>query len=111
MNGTGSIGDAAAYVAEVLTGGLAMGLATLALAGVGFAMLTGRLELRRGAAVIVGCFLIIGAPVVARGILGFGAAAAQSAKLEMSAPVAPKPLEARKVQQSADPYAGASLVR
>lgn len=111
---SGSLGEGAAFVGELLTGGIATGLATLALAGVGFAMLAGRLELRRGAAVILGCFLMIGAPAIARGILGLGREAAPGPVASVSSPApAPAPVqpETRKVQQSADPYAGASLVR
>ena len=109
---SGSLGESAAFVGEILTGGMATGLATLALAGVGFAMLAGRLELRRGAAVMLGCFLMIGAPAIARGILGLGNQAGPPPVASLESPASPPgQLDAKKVQQSADPYAGASLVR
>lgn len=107
---SGSIGEAARFVAAVLSGSLAMGLAILALAGVGLAMLTGRLEVRRGLATILGCFLMVGAPAIARGILGFSAADVRPAVVT-DVPTVTQPLEAKRVQQTADPYAGASLVR
>jgi type IV secretory pathway VirB2 component (pilin) len=114
MNGSGSIGGAADFVTSLLTGSLAMGLATLAVAGVGFAMLTGRLELRRGAAVILGCFVMLGAPALARGIVGLGGEAGPPPPPPVAAapsPPATLPLEAKEIQKSADPYAGASLIR
>ncbi len=38
---------------------------TIALAGIGFVMLAGRVDLRRGATVILGCFILFAAPSMA----------------------------------------------
>ena len=109
---TGSIGEAATFVGEVLSGSLATGLATLAFAAVGLAMLTGRLEVRRGFAAILGCFLMIWAPAIARGVLGFWPAPPTARQKLVAMPVpAARNLEAKKAQETADPYAGASLIQ
>jgi type IV secretion system protein VirB2 len=42
--------------------------AVIAIAGVGFMMLTGRLNWRYGATVILGCFIIFGASALVAGI-------------------------------------------
>ena len=108
----GALVGAAAWIEGLMTGGLAVGLATIGVVGIGFAMLTGRLQIRRGIGAVFGCFLILGAPAMARGIMGL-------AVPQGSAPPAPAdppsaslaPVEAKKVQTVDDPYAGASLVR
>lgn len=50
-------------------GDLAVGLCTIAVAPVGFLMLTGRLPLRRGGLVVLGVFLLLGAPAVAASLV------------------------------------------
>lgn len=109
MPQAGAIADAALWVDGVMTGSLALGLATLGVAGIGFAMLSGRFQIRRGIAVIVGCFLILGAPAMARGIMGMTGPSVAVPVAAIEPP--PRPVEAKKVRTVDDPYAGASLVR
>jgi type IV secretory pathway VirB2 component (pilin) len=45
-------------------------LCVIAMAVPGMLMLTGRLPLRRGAQVILGCFLLLGSTTLADGLLG-----------------------------------------
>ncbi len=51
-----------------LLGNLATTAAVIAVAVVGFLMLTGRIEWRRGLTVVVGCFIIFGAAAIVAGI-------------------------------------------
>jgi type IV secretory pathway VirB2 component (pilin) len=60
---------ASQWLADVATGSIAVGAATIAVAGVGFAMLAGRVDLRRGATVILGCFILFAAPSLANGFV------------------------------------------
>jgi len=53
-----------------MLGEVAVTLCVLAVAFVGFSMLTGRISIRRGGQVILGCFILLGAPVIASSILG-----------------------------------------
>jgi len=58
------------WLTGTLTGDLAAAISVLAIAFVGFSMLTGHIAIRRGLQVIVGCFVLLGAPVIAAGMLG-----------------------------------------
>ena len=56
------------WVQGTLLGNLATTAAVIAVAVVGFLMLTGRIEWRRGLTVIVGTFIIFGASAIVAGI-------------------------------------------
>ena len=56
------------WVQGTLLGNLATTAAVIAVAVVGFLMLTGRIEWRRGLTVIVGCFIIFGDSAIVAGI-------------------------------------------
>jgi type IV secretion system protein VirB2 len=51
-----------------LLGNVATAAAVIAVAVVGFMMLTGRIEWRRGLTVVIGCFIIFGAVAIVSGI-------------------------------------------
>lgn len=105
---TPAIPTAAEWVAEVLTGTAASALAVIAVAVVGMLMLTGRLALREAARVVLGCFVLFGAPAIASGLWSLASDTAQPAPpqvIEVSPPAARPPLP----PSTYDPYAGASL--
>ena len=56
------------WVQGTLLGNLATAAAVIAVAGVGFLMLTGRMDWRRGLTVVIGCFVIFGAVSIVAGI-------------------------------------------
>ena len=56
------------WVQGTLLGNLATTAAVIAVAAVGFMMLTGRMDWRRGLTVIVGCFILFGAASIVAGI-------------------------------------------
>jgi type IV secretion system protein VirB2 len=56
------------WVQGTLLGTLATTAAVIAVAAVGFLMLTGRLDWRRGLTVVIGCFVIFGAVSIVAGI-------------------------------------------
>ncbi len=90
---------------------MATTIAVVAVASVGLLTLTGRINRRYGATVILGCFILFGPPGIAAGIQSAVVKAPEPAPLP-SAPVAPPPVvSAPKSQPPAgyDPYAGASL--
>ena len=64
-NGTRPFEAAIGWVNAVLIGELAVGLCVMAVAIIGLLMLTGRLPVRKGARVILGCFVLLGAPAIA----------------------------------------------
>lgn len=109
--GTSAVANAVEWVGSVLAGEVATSLAILAIAGLGFTMLTGRLPVRRGMTVIVGCFVLFGAPSIASGLLGTARVADDTAVLEDNITQPAAPLPAPGAQRADDPYAGASIVR
>jgi type IV secretion system protein VirB2 len=56
------------WVQGTLLGNIATSAAVIAVAAVGFLMLTGRIDWRRGLTVIVGAFIIFGAVSIVAGI-------------------------------------------
>jgi type IV secretion system protein VirB2 len=56
------------WVQGTLLGNVATAAAVIAVAIVGFMMLTGRIEWRRGLTVVIGCFIIFGAVAIVAGI-------------------------------------------
>jgi type IV secretion system protein VirB2 len=66
--GASPILNAVTWVQDTLLGEVASGVAVIAIAIVGFMMLSGRLNWRYGATVIVGCFVLFGAATIVGGI-------------------------------------------
>jgi type IV secretory pathway VirB2 component (pilin) len=66
--GSSPIVGALSWIQGTLLGNLATTAAVIAVAVVGFMMLTGRIEWRRGLTVVVGCFIIFGAVAIVSGI-------------------------------------------
>ena len=66
--GSGPIVAALAWLQGTLLGNVATAVAVMAVAAVGFMMLTGRLNWRFGATVILGTFILFGAGAIVSGI-------------------------------------------
>ncbi len=66
--GSGPILAALSWVQGTLLGNAATAVAVIAVAMVGFLMLTGRMNWRLGATVIFGCFILFGAATIVAGI-------------------------------------------
>ncbi len=66
--GSGPIVAALGWLQGTLLGNVATAVAVMAVAAVGFMMLTGRLNWRFGATVIMGCFILFGASAIVAGI-------------------------------------------
>lgn len=95
------------WIALLLTGSVATIAATIGIAIIGLKMLGGRLPWRRGARAILGCFLIFGASMVARGLLlvaphDTGMQRLSTNEAMVMPPPPPKP-------QPYDPYASVAL--
>lgn len=98
------------WVSGVLQGSLVVSLCVIAVAIIGLMAMTGRLVFRDGLRVVLGCFVLLGAPVVASGMFG-----AVDGVRGGSAPVALVITPPERADQippaNYDPYAGASLRR
>ena len=66
--GSGPVVSALMWLQGTLLGNVATAVAVMAVAAVGFMMLTGRLNWRFGATVIIGCFILFGASAIVAGI-------------------------------------------
>jgi type IV secretory pathway VirB2 component (pilin) len=66
--GSGPIVAALMWLQGTLLGNVATAVAVIAGAMVGFMMLTGRMNWRFGATVIIGCFILFGAGAIVSGI-------------------------------------------
>jgi type IV secretion system protein VirB2 len=73
--GSGPIVSALGWIQGTLLGNVATSVAVIAVAMVGFMMLTGRLNWRLGATVIIGCFILFGSAAIVSGIQSTAAAA------------------------------------
>ncbi|MET0372649.1 MAG: TrbC/VirB2 family protein [Rhizorhabdus sp.] len=108
--GTNPLVGAALWVEQTMLGTVASAVAILAVASVGVMMLTGRLPLRRGVSVVLGCFVLFGAPTIADGLRalaydgGDGRDVAPAPTTELP-PIVQQPSPRRQD----DPYAGASV--
>lgn len=98
------------WVESLLLGSVGTSLAITAVAAIGFATLAGRLSVRRGATVILGCFILFGAPALSIALMGLAhsnGGVIQSARID---PPAPAKFEGpAKLSSMDDPYAGASV--
>jgi len=88
-------------------------IAILGVASIGLMMLTGRIDARRAAQVIIGCFILFGASSIAAGLMnavGGGRVATSTAPPPAPSttqpPVTPAPSAGA---QPYDPYAGAAV--
>jgi len=66
--GSGVLVNAVTWLQGTLMGTVATVVAVIAIASVGFMMLTGRINWRHGAVVIIGCFILFGAASIVAGI-------------------------------------------
>lgn len=66
--GSGPILGAVNWLQGTLLGTVATVVAVIAVASVGFLMLTGRMNWRYGVTVIIGCFILFGATSIVAGI-------------------------------------------
>lgn len=66
--GSNVILNAVTWLQGTLLGNVATALAVIAVGATGMMMLSGRIDWRRGATVIVGCFILFGAAAIVSGI-------------------------------------------
>ena len=94
-----------------LLGSVATGIAVLAIAFVGFGLLGERLNWRTGAVVVMGVFILFGAPMIAQKLMLLARDGEASASEQVAAtPIPPSP----QVPSNApvyDPYARAAVPR
>ena len=106
--GTNAFSAAVQWLDELLLGSLAQTVAIIAVAFIGFLMLSGRVDVRRALQVIFGCFLLFGASSIASGIMKTRYATTDPSAVDAARLVAP-PVPAAVAAAPYDPYAGAAM--
>jgi type IV secretory pathway VirB2 component (pilin) len=116
QTGGGAIGDALVWVESAMLGTTGTVVAIIAVAALGYGMLFGRTDIRRGVAVVLGCFILFGSHAIVSGIIGAvgqdggGQAPPEpvAATLDFAParPASPAPAEPG---ERPDPYAGAAV--
>jgi type IV secretory pathway VirB2 component (pilin) len=99
------------WLQGTLLGTIATTAAIIAVASVGFMMLSGRVNVRYGLTVIAGSFVLFGAASIAAGIqaLAMGGAALAAAPAPPPPPLEIPPPPPAPPPGNRDPYAGASV--
>lgn len=98
--------SAGQWTVDLMSGQLAMAVAILGVAAVGFAMLEGQIRWRRGFEVVLGVFVIFGASNLANGILVLRSPEMNEPREAIALPVVSVRPPASAIY---DPYAGASV--
>ena len=114
--GTGSsvLVTAVQWVEDALLGTVATAIAVIAVASIGFMMLTGRINVRRGGTIVLGCFILFGAKAMVSGLQSAMAGSPGPAPVAAPPPAPPplRPAPTPTVPRAPyDPYAGASVPR
>lgn len=107
--GMTAVTSAASWVEAVLLGSVATALCVAAVALLGMSMLTGRLSMREGVRVLLGCFVLMGAPLIA-GALMREASGVSSSPADLPATSPNTRVETLHAPAPYDPYAGASVL-
>ena len=111
--GSSPLVAAVQWLQHTLLGTIATTVAIVAVAWVGVMILSGRVNLRHGATVVLGCFLLFGASSIAAGIQSATGGADQPPEYPAQAFSVPPPEVALPPgpHPNYDPYAGASVPR
>lgn len=110
-SGTSSLVTAIEWIQQALLGSAATAVAIIAIASVGFLALSGRIDIRRSVTVIIGCFILFGAPAIVAGLqsaIAGGGARAEPVMLAPPPTFKPPPQQATSATPY-DPYAGAAV--
>lgn len=113
-----AIEAAAHWFTALFTGPLVTSLLIVAVAAFGIGLLFGRLSLRRGMELVVGCFVLAGAAEITGAMMGRAPVAAVPALPSVSAsldekplaPLGPDPVPTPQSGNPFDPYSGRKLV-
>jgi type IV secretory pathway VirB2 component (pilin) len=114
--GSGAVAAAVQWLQSTLLGTVATTVAVISVATVGLMMLSGRIDLRRGASVVLGCFVLFGASSIAAGIRSVASGDSVPAEPVLQVdpwlpppPPPPPPSPPPQPPADADPYAGAAV--
>lgn len=99
------------WIQGAALGSIATIVAVVAVATVGMLMLSGRLELRRGITVVLGCFILFGASGISAALTGLASETISPSRPSASdaGPISSQLRSPAAPTGAYDPYAGASV--
>jgi type IV secretion system protein VirB2 len=100
---------ASTWIEGLLLGSFGTAVAVLAVALLGYHMLTGQTDLRRAIQVVLGIFILFGAPTLARELASAARGAPADIPHQTETPPPPQAPPAPQMPSAFDPYAGASV--
>jgi type IV secretion system protein VirB2 len=104
------IASAVFWIQDSLLGNVATSVAIIAMTCIGFSMLSGRMNIRHGAAVFLGSFILFGASAISTGLrTSFAVSAPPQMTYDESRQPTYPAATARLENEGGDPYAGASV--
>ena len=103
---TSALLAATQWIEATWLGGVGTSLAVIAVAWAGFEMLSGRVSPRRGGTVVLGCFILFGAPMIVSELTGL-ARSGTGVENGRVTDIPPEPTPT--VPPPYDPYAGAAV--
>lgn len=109
VDGGAPMVESARWIEGVILGDIALGLCMVVVALIGVMMLAGRLPLQDGSRVVIGCFVLLGAPGIAAGFVGSGSVVIEASSLPLPVAVPSERSRPHLPTANFDPYAGASL--
>lgn len=103
------------WVEAALTGSIATAVATVAVASLGYLAFMGRMDFRRAAQVVLGCFILFGASLIAAGLQGIASQFSDGTSAPEPSEIATSPVKLPEQNRPAirpahDPYAGATSI-
>jgi type IV secretory pathway VirB2 component (pilin) len=110
--GSGAVAAAVRWLEGTLLGTAATSVAVICVAAVGLMMLSGRIDARRAGTVLIGCFILFGAPGIAaalHALAGGGDSPPPAAEPFYEPPPYVPPPAPPPPPANPDPYAGASV--
>lgn len=106
-----AIPAAVEWAVGTLLGSVATGAAVLAVAFLGLGMLSGHLDWRTSARVVLGIFILFGSPMIARELAALARDGTGAETGQVATGGTPQTHAVPKNPSAADPYAGAGLPR
>jgi type IV secretory pathway VirB2 component (pilin) len=103
------IPTAVEWALGTLLGSVVTGAAVLAVAFLGFGMLFGHLNWRTGARVVLGIFILFGAPKIARELMALARDGTEAGAGQVARGGIPQTPVGPKNASASDPYAGAEM--
>ncbi|MDN3647273.1 TrbC/VirB2 family protein [Pontixanthobacter aestiaquae] len=107
-SGSDPVANAVNWITDTMLGSVAISLCVLAVAYVGLMMLTGHLSARVALRVILGCFVLLGAPVLASALMGLISQETAAPQAYVASPNTELGPREELPPADYDPYAGAS---